>query len=193
MRPRTLATLLALAAFAAGCVNAPASDIETAATSDVIDPALATPATEMFEGSIQVSVATPARTVNSGGAFSTVVELDDNVTGYVFDLEWSAATPASESLSMWVRPAGVGSIDVPPDPALVTGTQPPLAQVDGASPLRIALAADAFPEPGEYEIVVRASAEPIGVAANQPFMLHLTTFRDMPFDDAYTALGGDEH
>lgn len=191
--PRTLVLMLALAALAAGCVNAPApEEVEAASLGDSADAALALPVTEEFAGDIQLSAATPARTVNYGGTFSTVVEIKDNVTGFVLELEWEAATPASESLSMWVRPSGIGSLNVPPDPALVTNP-PPTAQVDGTSPLRLALAADAFPEPGEYEIVVRASAEPAGAAANQPFVIHITTFAGVAFDEAYSALGEHGH
>ena len=190
LRP-TIPLLLALAATVAGCVNAPAETLEPAAVDTPID-AGGLPSTEEVPGDIQVSAATPVRTVNNGGTFSTVIELKENTTGFVLELEWTPTTPASESLSMWVRGAGTGSVTVPPDPALVTNTDPPLAQVDGPGPLRLALAADAFPEPGEYDVVIRASAEPVGFAANQPFTIHLTTFEGIAFDEAYSALGATD-
>ena len=193
MLPRALTLMLALAAVAAGCVTPPADDIEAATTTEATDVLATAPSTEEVAGDIMLSTATPVRTINNGGAFATVVELTDNITGFVLEVEWTATTPASETLSMWVRAEGVGNVGVPPDPSLVTNTDPPLAQIDGASPLRLALPADLFPEPGAYEIVLRASAEPVGVAANQPYTLYVTTFEDMPFDDAYSALGDHEH
>lgn len=192
MLPRNLAILLALAATAAGCVNAPApDDVEAASVEGDADLPMAGPATEEIAGDIQASAATPVRSVNYGGAFSNVIEVQENTTGYVFELEWTAATPASEELSIWVRPAGVGNIP-PEDPAEFVATSPPLGQADGASPLRIAMPFDAFGEAGEYEVVVRASAAPIGVAANQPFTLYVTSFTDVPFDDAFSALAGED-
>lgn len=189
MLSRIVPLILALSAVAAGCVNAPAPELETAATDAATTAPAAGPSTEEVQGDIVISAATPVRTVNNGGAFLTTIELKENTTGFVLEVEWDAATPASESLSVWVRPAGSGSVTIPPDPALVTNTQPPTAQVDGTSPLRLAIAADAFPELGEYDVVVRASAQPVGVAANQPFTIHVTAFEDIAFDDAYTALG----
>lgn len=191
MLSRPLTLMIALSALAAGCVNAPADDAQTAATELPTD-AVALPQTEEVAGDIQISAASPARTVNYGGAFTTVIELKDNITGFVLELEWDAATPFSESLSMWVRPAGAGAIGVPPDPSLVTGTAPPLAKVDGASPLRVALAADAFPEPGEYDVVVRATGQPVGVALGQSFTMHVTRFDGIAFDEAFSALGAAE-
>lgn len=195
MISRPLVTLvLAFSAVAAGCVNAPAPEEVEAAVTDTDLAMTGMPETDEIDGDIVFSAATPVRSVNNGGAFLTTIELTENITGFVLEVEWSAATPASERLSVWVRPAGTGTVTVPPDPSIVTAGAP-TAQVDGTSPLRLALAADAFPEAGEYDVVVRASAQPVGVAVNQPFTIHVTTFQDIAFDDAYSALGehGHEH
>lgn len=190
MTARLILVALSLATAAAGCVGAPA-DIAPASE----DPAAAldaVPTTEELAGSITLSAATPARTINNGGAFSHPLTVIDTHTGFVIEVVWEAATPASESLSVWVREAGVGSIP-PSDPANLVTAPGPVAQVSGASPLRIALPADAFPATGDYEIIVRAAAEPVGVAANQPFTAYVTSFDAIPFDDAFTALEESHH
>ncbi|HVM45417.1 MAG TPA: hypothetical protein VM582_05725 [Candidatus Thermoplasmatota archaeon] len=191
MLSRPFILMLALATGAAGCLTAPAGELDLAADDLPMDVAL--PTTEEIAGEIMLSAATPVRTINYGGAFVNYVDLTDDVTGFVFELEWTPSSGASRSLSMWIRPAGVGNL--PPDNLLdLVATSPPLARADGASPLRIALAASDFPEPGEYEIVVRAAAAPVGVAASQPFTLHVTTFAGLEFDAEYSALGEhDEH
>ena len=188
MLSRSFALVLALCAAAAGCVNTPAEGLEAASTELSADAPLL-PSTDEIPGDIVLSLATPVRTINNGGEFLTVISLKDNTTGFVLELEWTAATPTAEQLSMWVRPAGSGSVGVPPDPAALTGTEGPLAQVDGASPLRLALPADMFPEPGDYDVVIRASAQPVGAAVDQPFTIYATQFEGLPFDDAYSALG----
>lgn len=188
MRARTLLPALALLALAAGCVEAPAETVDASSEADVADAAQNAISTEVVDGDIQVSVATPARTVNYGGAFSTAFTLTEATNGVVLELEWAAATPASEQLSVWVRPAGAGVVD-PTDPQGLASTSEPLAQADGASPLRLALPASAFPELGDYDIVVRAAAAPAGVAANQPFSLHMSFFQGLPFDETYSHLG----
>ena len=191
MLARPIVLLIALAATAAGCVTLPADETEAAAA-DLAAAAALAPVTDTFDGDILLSTATPVRTLNNGGAFSTVLEVKKNTTGVILELEWDAVSPASQQLSMWVRPAGSGSLTVPPDPAILT-TGAPLAKADGASPLRLALPADLFPEAGDYDVVIRASAQPVGVAVNQPFTIHITTFADMAFDDAYSALAEGHH
>lgn len=192
MLSRTFSLALALTALAAGCVSAPPEgDLTTASTRPDAALAPGAPSTEEIDGDILLSIATPVRTINNGGAFVNLFEVEENTTGFVFEVEWSAATPASEQLSVWVRPSGVGNVP-PQDPTDLVMTSPPLGKVDGASPLRLAMPFDAFGETGEYEIVVRASAQPVGAAAQQPFTLHLTTFTDIPFDDAFSALAAPE-
>lgn len=188
MLSRAMTTLiLTITLLAAGCVNAPAAEEIAPAAADVDAATTLGPATETIEGSIQFSAATPIRSSNYGGAFVNFFEVASNFTGVVVEVEWAATSPLSEQLSVWVRPSDAGNIP-PNDPVEFLIAGPPLAQADGASPLRLALPLDAFPEEGEYEIVVRASAQPVGVAVEQPYTLHLTLFEDVAFDEAFTAL-----
>lgn len=187
MPTRNLALLLALAGVFAGCVGAPA---ETPAALDApADSAsLLAPLTETLEGDVLVSAATPARTLNFGGAYVFGLAVGPNATGHVVEVEWAAATPATQTLAVWVRPAGAGAVG----PEALTSSGEPLGMAQGPSPLRIALPAEAYPEPGDYEIVVRAAAAPVGVALSQPFTMHVTTFLDIPFDETFSVVGAGE-
>lgn len=186
MLARSLLLALALAVAAAGCVKPTSDTIDPA----IIDPSLLEllPLTEVIQGDILASAATPLRTLNYGGAFSTTVTVNGTHTGYVLDLVWEAANPASEKLSVWVREAGAGALP-PTDPLSLLMPPEPIAILNGASPLHLALPVEAFPAEGEYEIVVRAASEPAGVAVEQEFTLHLTTFDAIPFDETFSALG----
>lgn len=186
MSIRATVLLLALAAAAAGCVTNP-----EAAAVDAAPPGQALPTgptVEEISGDIIMSAATPARTFNYGGAFTTTTSLAENTTGFIIELEWEPASPASEQLSVWVRPAGQGSIDVPPENAAeLATTPPPLAQADGPSPLRLEVPAEVLAGAGDYDIIVRASAQPAGVAAQQTFHIHLAKFEGIPFDADFSA------
>lgn len=186
MIAKSLLVTVLIASAAAGCVKRGDEPVDTAAVADLL-PAL--PFTEEIAGDVQVSVATPLRTVNNGGSFSAPLAVNETHTGFVVELVWEAASPAAEELSVWVREAGAGGIP-PSDPAALLVAPEPLARVSGASPLRVPLPASAFPGAGEYEILVRAAAEPAGVALDQPFTLHVTTFDALPFDETFSAIEG---
>lgn len=188
MSPRLLASMVVLLAAVAGCISTPPDDATTASTGSTTDASLLVPITDTVDGDVMLSAATPARTLNYGGAFATILTTTDNATGYVLELEWTAATPASEQLSLWVRPSGQGALP-PDDPTELVTISEPLAKASGPSPLRLVLSIDQFPELGDYDILVRADAAPVGAAANQPYTLHVTRFEGIPFDDAFSALG----
>ena len=187
MLPRLAAPILLVLAAAAGCVEMPADDVDTS-SADASSAASGLPVTDTLEGSILISAATPVRTLNYGGEYSAPVTVAPNATGYVVELEWDAAGPASETLSLWIRIAGQGSLP-PDDPMDLVNLPEPVAKVSGPSPLRIALPVDDAFAPGDYEVLVRADDAPVGAALEQPFTLHVTAFEDIPFDDAFTMLG----
>lgn len=179
------------AALSAGCVGSDddASPTSTEATSVETPPAAAVPKTEVVEGDIAVSAATPARSFNNGGTFAAPITPKAAITGFVIELTWTASAPVNQKLDLWVRLASAGAVP-PADPTeLVTGPAAPIAKVTGASPLRVALPAEAFTEKEDYSVIVRAASDAqVGAAANQPFELHITTFKDVAFDPEYTHL-----
>lgn len=186
MRPAILVILIACAATLAGCISTPGGELEPAdATLDegVLDAA---PQTEHISGSILASAGTPARTVNYGGEFAAELPVGPGFNGVVIELEWEPTSAANEALSVWVRDAGAGNLP-PDDPMELVMPSEPLARAEGSGPLRLALVADMFPSENTYEIIVRATSS--GVAVEQPFSLHVTTFEDVAFDEGYTALG----
>lgn len=186
MRPTV--ALLALALLA-GCLGPSDGGLEAASLpASGATSAPTGPDVEAFEGDVLLSVATPARTVNNGGAFiPAVLETDANTTGYVLELEWTAASPASEELSLWVRPEGTGAVS-PDNAANLADNPPPTARADGPSPLRLALPIADLSEAESFDVVVRAAGQ-AGAAAQQTVTLHVTTFRDVAFDPDFSALG----
>ncbi len=191
VKANLLLALLASASIAAGCIGAPEPDaVEGASATDAAGLGGRAPSTETFEGVIETSVATPLRTLNLRGAFSTTFKFESNTTGVIAEVEWTASTPASEKLSVWVRATGAGMLP-PQDPTEVVMPVAPVAMQNGVSPIRIALLAEAFPEQGGYDVIVRAAAEPFGVAVNQPFTAYVTTFAEIPFNDSFSAIGAE--
>lgn len=182
-----LVLLTALTVAATGCVTASTDDVESAGAGHVAPDATGI-VTDDLDGMIEAAVATPAVSFNSGGTFSFPIQPGGNVTGFVLELVWDAAAPTNEELDLWVRVTGAGQI--PPDPQHVPAPGP-IAKATGPSVLRLALPADAFPDDSQYDVIVRA-ASPGGLAMQQPFTLHVTTFQDVPFDDAYSAVEGAE-
>jgi hypothetical protein len=148
------------------------------------------PVTDRIAGHILTSTTVPGRSFNFGGSFVGTFEHTESTTGYVLEVAWAPNSDFTEQLSLWVRPAGVGAID-PTNPNLVTGAEN-IVRLDGGSPLRLAIPAADFPEPGMYEWVVRATGEPAGVAVSQTFLMHFTPFDGMAFDEAFTDLPADE-
>lgn len=189
MDPKTLLVgMIALGTSLAGCISTPGSAVDDA---QALDDAVAavTPVTNVLQGSIMISAGTPVRTVNYGGAFVNEFPVEETFNGIVFELEWTPSSAASQELSLWVREAGVASVP-PEDPAALLFAAGPLAKAEGASPLRLTLAPDAFPESGMYEVVVRAVEN--GVAVEQPYTLHVTTFEGTEYDETFSALDATE-
>lgn len=188
MRPDRRAVLLAsltvLFVFA-GCLGAdeePAPGEDPPAAPSV-PPA---PLVSDFEGLITAGAATPLLSVNDGENYIFPLPATTNATGYVLEVVWEAATPASETLDLWIRVTGAGTVP-PNDP-----TQPlppaPLHKATGASPLRLAVPVDEVPADEELDILVRAASDPVGVGVNQEFVLYVTVFRDTPYQPEWTAL-----
>lgn len=188
IHPVPLLTVLTMALLAAGCVTdavAPADAAGTLETAGVVAPT-----TQEVSGEVQVAASTPARSFNYGGTFATALALNETLEGVIVEVTWSASTPASESLSVWVREAGAGSIP-PEDPSDLATAPEPLATASGESPLRLVLEKGAF-DPGDYQILVRADAAPVGVAFQQPYTLFLTTFEaGVPFDPTFSAVAAE--
>lgn len=180
--------LVALAVATAGCVNAVTDDGVDAESVDAGVKDAEAIATDVLDGVVSVGAATPVASLNFGGTFSFPFDVSDNLTGVVLELEWSAETPASENLDLWVREAGAGSI--PPSDPSDFPPPAPLAKATGPSVLRLALTADDLGELSAVDLIVRAPSDMgSGVAFEQPFTLHVTTFEDVAFDSEYSALG----
>lgn len=197
MRGRSiLVAVLLFSGALAGCIG---EDGSTEATGDDIQAANATPNgtgtidTETIEGEVQVSAATPVVSFNfnsptAEGPFQTSLERPSNATGHVLEVTWDAATPASESMDLWVRQAGEGNIP-PSDPADPPPAEP-AATATGESPLKLAVADEDLEEDTDYDIIVRAPSDMgAGVAVDQAFTLHISTFQDVDFDPDYSAVG----
>ncbi|HLE97956.1 MAG TPA: hypothetical protein VI997_11340 [Candidatus Thermoplasmatota archaeon] len=187
MRP---AILTALALLSAGCV-APAEETSpdtSAASSTAATPPA--PETESYDVGFLVAVATPAR--SSGAAIvEDLLEKEGGLSGYVIEAEWTPATPAAEKLSLWIRIAGAGAIP-PGEPAWLATPPEPIAKSSGGSPLRAVVPADLLEDGAEYEVLVRAAAEPAGAAADQAVTVHITKFLDVALDEAFSATSNDE-
>lgn len=189
MLHRTLTLLIVIATAASGCVSVPGSDLDSTGAVDDAAAVLG-PRTEELTGDIAASVATPIRSFNNGGTFALPLPRHANDTGYVLEVVWESTAPMNDNLDVWLRDAASGT---PTDPQSVVAGPGPIATATGASPLRLTIAASDFPDDADYNILLRA-AGPAGAAANQPFTIHLTTFRDVPYDAEYSALGdGAEH
>lgn len=189
-----VAALLVAAPFA-GCIgedSAQTTDDEGIEQASVSNRTNGTIDTETLEGEVAFSVATPAVSFNfnpgtAGGPFQFELDRPSNATGYVIEVTWEPATPASENLDVWVRDASEGNIP-PSDP---TNPVPagPVASATGSSPLKLAIAEEDLEEDPTYNVLVRAPSDMgAGVAVNQPFTLHLTTFEDRAFDPEYSAV-----
>ncbi len=171
--------------WSSGCLaKPPVSNVDTAAAADEPATNATLPSTDTTEDNLAASVARPMGTSSFGG--STIITPSSNVTGFVIEIEWTPSTPASQEMSLWVRRAGAG--DVMANPTILVMPVTPVAVVSGASPLRLALAADAFPEEADYEVLFRA-AQPVGIAVDQPFTRHISTFAGMAFDENFSHIG----
>lgn len=183
MLTRSILIALVAASLLAGCVKPAADAVDPAATGSA-DGMLA-PKTEKLDATIQYSAATPMRA--TGGTVPTTIKPSANITGYVIEVEWTPSAPMNDELALWVRATGAGDIT---NPANFPMPPQPIAKVIGQSPLRLAIAAADFPDDAEYDVLIRAS-EP-GVAVNQDLIVHVTTFKDVPFDAEFTAIGATE-
>ncbi len=181
-----IVTALAASTTLAGCID---DDSEATDDSEDLQAELGEDfiQTTMTTGALQASFATPARSFNSGGVYSFPFVVADNATGFVFELTWDAEPTTTGGLSLWIQPAGAGNIN---ENNLVDRPAP-LVKVSGGSPLHVAMAAEDFPEPGEYEVLVR-SGEPFSVSVEQPFTYFFTEFTQVEFDPEFSALAGDE-
>ena len=180
---RAIITIVLAAVALSGCIGTsqPTTDPLGENATEV-----AAPLTERIAGHIMTSFTVPGRTFNFGGSFVGTFEHTESITGYVLEVEWDANSRFTEQLALWVRAAGVGAIS-PTNPNLVTGSEN-LAQIQGESPLRLVLPASDFPEPGNYEWVVRATGEPAGAAVEQTFLMRFTAFDGVAFDGSFTDL-----
>lgn len=196
MRGRYLlvAALLVAAPFA-GCIgedSGQTTDNDELEQASVSNRTNGTIDTEALEGAVAFSAATPAVSFNfnppmAGGPFLFELERPSAATGYVIEVTWEPTTPASENLDVWVRDANEGNIP-PSDP---TDPLPasPVATATGSSPLQLAIAEEDLEEDTPYNVIVRAPSDMgAGVAVNQPFTLHLSTFEDRPFNPDYSAV-----
>lgn len=196
MQGRTLVALaLIVAAPMAGCIggeDAEPTDSDQLEQANTTAPTNGTVSTEVTEGEVFLSAATPAVSFNSNpgtaeGPFEVPLERPSGATGHVIEATWEPATPASESLDVWVRDANTGNI--PPQDPTSPLPEPPVATATGSSPLKLAIAEDDLDEDTEYTILVRAPSEmPVGATVDQPFTLHVTTFEDTTFNSDYTAV-----
>ena len=185
---RLAVSTLVLTLVLPGCIGNDGADDPAPTSTDAppVDEVLG-PVTDTLDGSIQLGVMVPSRTINFGGAFAFPLERSGNDTGYVLEVVWTPASPLGEELDVWVRAPGVGDITPENAPNLVMAA-PPLASATGASVLRLALASTDFPDDADYEILVRAPSNgPASVVVEQPFELLVTTFTDVAFDPAYSA------
>lgn len=196
MRGGTILAALLLTAAAAGCIGGTDDDELAPANTTPTDTneTVGSLETEMFEGEVAISVATPAVSFNSNppgsnGPFQFALERPDNATGYVLEVTWDATTPLSESMDVWVRRTDTGNIP-PMDPTNPV-PEPPAATATGTSPLSLTVAEDDLEDDLDYEILVRAPSDMgAGAAVMQPFELHVTTFIDQPVDEGYSAING---
>lgn len=188
------AVLLLLAAPLTGCIG---DDPSTNTADDEIEQASTgiengTIETEMIDGEVVFSAATPAVTFNfnppgAEGPFFTELERPENATGYVIEVTWEPSTPASETLDVWIRSVDEGNI--PPTDPMDPVPAGPAHSATGSSPLKLAVAEDELEEDTQYEVIVRApSGMGAGVTVDQPFTLHVSTFVDRAFDESFSAV-----
>ncbi len=185
VRTIILASLFALTAFS-GCITTDSpSDLDAALDADAAP--VARWVTEELSGDINIATATPAISVNNGGAYQFPLDRSDaNATGWVLELEWDAVDARSQSLDLWIRE--ICDCTIPASEPTETGQVPdPVAKATGPSVLRLTATPDLFEDDKDYEILVRA-ASPAGVSQAQPFTLHLSRASGVDFDSEYSAL-----
>ncbi|MDX1612449.1 MAG: hypothetical protein R3185_08765 [Candidatus Thermoplasmatota archaeon] len=183
-----LAALLLTGALA-GCIGGgdEAVEAQSAQSDEALEKTLQRVETDVLEGEIMVSTATPAISFNFQGTYAFPLERPANATGYVLELVWEASSPASENLDVWVREEGAGN--VPPSDPTSPLAVPPVVKATGPSVLHVVVEEDVLEEDVAYEILVRAPSEMgAGLAASQPFELHVSTFLDQPVDEGFSAL-----
>lgn len=186
MSARIVVGLLLVGVFASGCLG---SD-EPAKVEQV--PQLpggnvTLPKVVWHNGTVTVSAAAPGRTFSQTAAAAPAITKDANSTGFIVEVKWKANNQLTDKMSLWVRQQGAGALGPGNANNLVT---PPanVAQADGMSPLRIVLNASKVPANGAYEVLLRASAAPVGVAYEQGFSMALVTFRDMAFNETLSVM-----
>lgn len=176
----TLLAMLTLSGCIAGNDDSPTTDDAAAAAEGTNETALV-----LYEhsGSTGNAIATPAISVNNGGAYEFEVDRTSaNITGYVLELTWEAGSPASENLDLWIRETGNFAID-PTNPELVNNAldSQPHMKATGASPLRLTFTPDELDPEAEYSMLVRA-ASPAGASLDQSFTLNVAVFDGIEFD-----------
>lgn len=195
---KLLVAILLLTSGMAGCIGSDRAetDDEPAEPGSVEEPANTSRVdTALTEGEVGLSLATPASSFNlnpptAGGPFQVELDRASTATGYLLELVWEAATPASEDLDLWVRDASEGSI--PPEDPTEPLAAPPVATATGSSALTLVIQESDLEEGTTYNIIVRAPSEMgAGVAIQQPFELYVSTFLDQPVDEDFSAVDED--
>ncbi len=159
-------------------------DPQSFPTSPIMDSGVTT---TVIAGNTGISVATPLRTFNNGGAFNHPIELSEDHNGFVLEMVWTPNGQGNtDQLDLWVRDAASGTIP-PEDASDVYAPAQPIAQVSGSSPLRLVLTPDIMEVGKEYSMLIRA-ASPAGVAYEQEVQLYVHEFIGAELDPEFSVL-----
>lgn len=166
---RVLAALAVLSLLA-GC-SEPASPAPLARA----DPSAPAPGvggvrTQTSHNEWTAAVGASDQSVALVGSGSTVVDVyPDGLNGTLVEMAWTPSSPLSEQMKL-----------------LVTREGTVLGAASGPSPLRVLLDGQS----GVGQLLLEGTpADPGGAYIDQGYELHVTTFKHVPFDPAFTALG----
>lgn len=165
-------SLLALAVFAlAGCADTMDASPSPAETGR--GPA---PRVERFDETWMAGASVGPQVVAVQCECSGHASLDvgRDVTGIVVEMEWASAAASTAEMRLSIRRD------------YLLPTDEVLAEVEGASPLRLALPASEAML-GHW-VVLGAPAGPVGVSKDQPYILHVAWFEGQPFDEGFSSL-----
>ncbi len=155
--------ILVAALLLAGCTTSPEPELDGNEGPEINQPEAGQIIADRFEGTWTAGATTPAMGVNVVGSGNAIVKSYSHPG--VFELTWSATTPANEQLSLRIRDA-----DLEETVATATGT----------SPIRIALDVT----PSVSALIMRAP-EPAGVYVDQPFTMSWALFDGLPLDESH--------
>lgn len=113
--------------------------------------------------------------------FKLPIPLEENLTGYIFELTWIADNPLQDQMILQIVDDEWGDLD----PSSLPGTKEPFQSAAGPSPLRIAVSVEEFVDP-PYYLEVRSYGEPIGIGYHHDFTLGIAAFLETPYDPDWT-------